>query len=191
MNDNHFTSKIKTLIDEAVHIVPYNSEWSMDFYKEKIRLEQALNDPSIAFEHIGSTSIPGMYSKPIIDIMIGIKDYPPSLEWINILCSSGYSYYGEAGVSERLYFTLRDKKNYNLAVVLLNGSHWEHNIRFRDFLREHPEDCREYEKVKSCAINSGANQLISYSDFKKNFLHQLFEKISKKSTKTDKGLWPS
>ena len=150
----------------------------MDFFKEKIRLEQGLNNSSIVFEHIGSTSIPGMHSKPIVDIMIGIENYPPNSEWINKLCSLGYSYYGEAGVSKRLYFTKRGKKNYNLAVVLFEGSHWKLNIKFREFLIEHPEDCREYEKVKALAISSGANQLISYSNFKRIFIDNIFEKIN-------------
>lgn len=170
--------KIKQLIDEPVKIVSYDAEWPLDFLKEKIRLEQTLSGPFIGFEHIGSTSIPGMYSKPIIDIMVGIKDYPPNLDLINQFCLLGYSYFGEAGVSKRLYLTLRDKINYNLSVVLLNGSHWKQNIAVRDFLREHPEECREYEKVKFFAINSGANHLISYSDFKKVFLNKLFEKMN-------------
>lgn len=182
MEDRRSVSEIKTLIDEVVHIVPYDSEWPTDFLQEKMRLEQRVNDPSIVFEHIGSTSISGMCSKPIIDIMIGIKNYPPSLEWINKLCSLGYSYYGEAGVPERLYFTHRGKKNYNLAVVLFEGSHWKLNIMFRDFLREHPDDCHDYKEIKTCAINSGANQLISYSDFKKGFIDKLFEKIKNNQT---------
>jgi GrpB-like predicted nucleotidyltransferase (UPF0157 family) len=98
---------------------------------------------------------------------------------INKLCSSGYSYYGEAGIPERLYLTRRGQKNFNLAVVLFEGKHWENNLKFRNFLRKHPEECREYEKIKSQAIDSGANRLLSYSEFKKEFLQYLFDKMNR------------
>jgi GrpB-like predicted nucleotidyltransferase (UPF0157 family) len=168
-------------IDEAVHIVPYSSQWQVDFSREKMRLENALADPTLAFEHIGSTAIPEMRAKPIIDMMIGVRNYPPPLEWIKNLCSLGYSYYGEAGVPGRLYFIRRGEKNCNLAVVLFNGTHWSQNIKLRDFLREHPEECRAYEKIKFEAINSGADHLLSYSEYKKDFFNHIFEKINQQS----------
>lgn len=93
-----------------VHIVPYNAEWPMDFLHEKRRLEEALKESSVKFEHIGSTSISGMQAKPMIDIMIGIENYPPASEWIDKLCSLGYTFYGEAGVPQRLYILQNEER---------------------------------------------------------------------------------
>lgn len=176
MENDLFQNEIKPLIDEYVRIVPYDPEWPTNFTKEKSRLARELSDSSLTFEHIGSTSIPGSPSKEIIDIMIGVENYPPSPAWVTKLCLLRYFYHGEAGICGRLHFTQRGEKNYNLAVVLLNGQHWKLNLKFRNFLRNHPEERQEYEKVKMRAIESGATRLISYSDFKKDFIKSIFQK---------------
>lgn len=69
-------------IDEPVHIVPYDDQWPKSFEQEKERLKRALNKQYLEFEHIGSTSVPELSSKPIIDMMIGVENYPPSNELI-------------------------------------------------------------------------------------------------------------
>ena len=166
-----------TDIDEPVHIVAYNDRWPELFELEKERIKHALTTQSIAIEHIGSTSVPGLKAKPIIDIMIGINSFPPSESLIRQLCALGYTFKGEAGVPGRLYFTRRGQQSFNLAVVLLNGEHWTTNIKFMNYLRKHPEECQEYEKIKSAAIESGATMLLSYSDFKRDFILSILKKI--------------
>jgi GrpB-like predicted nucleotidyltransferase (UPF0157 family) len=163
-------------IDEPVHIVPYDDQWPRLFEQEKKRLNQALDN--LEFEHIGSTSVVGLSSKPIIDIMIGVESYPPSNEHILQICALGYSFHGEANVPGRLYFTRRGQYNFNLAVVLLYKEHWLTNIKFRNYLRNHPQECQEYERIKRAAISSGATTLLSYSEFKKEFITDILKKLS-------------
>lgn len=164
-------------VDEPVHIVPYDEKWPKLFEKEKKRLKQALSNQHLEYEHIGSTSVAGMSSKPIIDIMIGVEIYPASKELINQICELGYSFHGEANVPGRLYFTRRGSHNFNLAVVLLNKEHWITNIKFRNYLRSHPQECQKYERIKREAINSGATTLLPYSDFKKEFITDILSKL--------------
>jgi GrpB-like predicted nucleotidyltransferase (UPF0157 family) len=164
-------------IDESVHIVPYDPQWPIFFLKEKKQLSEGLTEEVIDIEHIGSTSVPGLRAKSIVDIMIGIKKYPPSNELIAMLYSKGYLSYGEAEVPGRIYLIKRGIKNFNLAVVAFNGDHWKTNLKFRDYLRQHPEVCRQYEEIKQAALASGARQLLSYSDFKRAFLQSILSKI--------------
>lgn len=164
-------------IDEPVLIVPYDDQWPKLFEQEKYRLQQALNKQHIEFEHIGSTSVAGLSSKPIIDIMIGIESYPPSNELILQICSLGYLFHGEANVPGRLYFSRRNRCNFNLAVVLIHKEHWLTNIKFRNHLRDHPQTCQEYERIKNAAINSGARTLLSYSEFKKEFIARIIKNL--------------
>ena len=164
-------------INETVHIVPYDDQWPELFEREKYRLKKALNKYNFDVEHIGSTSVSGLSSKPIVDIMIGVESYPPSTKFILQICDLGYIFHGEANVPERLYFTRRGQHNFNLAVVLLSGNHWTTNLNFRNFLRNHPQECRKYEKIKRDAISSGATKLLSYSDFKQEFITGILSKL--------------
>lgn len=163
--------------DEPVQIVPYDIQWLQLFEQEKERLKKALNEQNLEIEHIGSTAVAGLSSKPIIDIMIGVESYPPSEELILQICSLGYSFHGEANVPGRLYFTRRDQYNFNLAVVLLYKGQWLANIKFRNHLRHNPQECQEYEKIKNDAISSGATTLLPYSEFKKEFIARVLNKL--------------
>ncbi|HLB93790.1 MAG TPA: GrpB family protein [Candidatus Babeliales bacterium] len=162
-------------IDEPVHIESYNDQWPKIFSQEKLRIKQALSQQYLEFEHIGSTAVPGLSAKPIIDIMVGVRNYPPSNELIQQICALGYSCHGEANVPGRLYFTRRDQCNFNLAVVLFEQEHWIKNIKFRDFLRQDPSACSAYERIKSDAINSGATTLLAYSEFKRAFIADILK----------------
>jgi GrpB-like predicted nucleotidyltransferase (UPF0157 family) len=164
-------------IDEPVHIVPYDEQWPKFFEQEKERLKQALNKQYLEFEHIGSTSVAGLSAKPIIDIMIGVESYPPSNELILQICALGYFFHGEANIPGRFYFTRRGQCNFNLAVVLLYKEHWLTNIKFRNYLRHHPQERLEYERIKRTAINSGAITLLPYSEFKKEFIADILKKL--------------
>ncbi len=164
-------------IDEPIHIVAYNNLWPEQFEQEKERLKKALHQHAMEFEHIGSTSVSELRAKPIIDIMIGLERYPPSDAFIREISALGYHFHGEANVPGRLYFTRRDQLDFNLAVVLFNGDLWTTNIKFRNHLRNHAEARQEYEKIKNAAIAFGANTLLPYSGFKKEFIENILKKL--------------
>jgi GrpB-like predicted nucleotidyltransferase (UPF0157 family) len=168
---------ISSIIDEPVHIVKYDPSWPQSFDHEKRLLLSSADETVIGIEHIGSTAVPQLMAKPIIDIMIGITNYPPSNKLLTILSSIGYTSFGEAGVPERVYLTKRGPKNFNLALVTFGGSHWQRNLKFRNYLRQNPDVCHQYEEIKQAALETGAQELLSYSSFKNKFLNSVFEKI--------------
>jgi GrpB-like predicted nucleotidyltransferase (UPF0157 family) len=160
-------------LDEAVEIQIYNSYWP-EWYLQEEEMLRAVFDPSCTqFEHFGSTAVPGLDAKPIIDILIGLPNIPPAPSQVEQLKSLGYDYLGEAGIPGRHYFRKRNEKSYNLAIVQLGSPLWEDNLLIRDYLRNHPKVAKEYGELKRELIQRGFCHLLSYSDQKKTWIQKL------------------
>jgi GrpB-like predicted nucleotidyltransferase (UPF0157 family) len=165
-------------VDESVHLTDYNPDWPSVFAAEHDRLAAALTLHPEQIAHIGSTAVPGLLSKPIVDIMLGVTAYPPAEHFIGAIVRLGYEALGEAGVRGRLYFRRRNAGSFNVHVVELNGEHWRANLALRDYLRAN-EDARErYRAVKHAAIRSGATQLLAYSQAKGSVLTELISEAA-------------
>jgi GrpB-like predicted nucleotidyltransferase (UPF0157 family) len=83
---------------EPIVLQPHNPEWIRKFAKEKALLLSSLHDCRISVRHVGSTAIPGLLAKPIIDIAIEAATFPPAGNIVSILAGIGYEYRGEAGI---------------------------------------------------------------------------------------------
>jgi GrpB-like predicted nucleotidyltransferase (UPF0157 family) len=163
-------------IDEPVHVVDYDVDWPVSFEAECERLRVALRSAG-QIEHIGSTAVPGLPSKPIIDIMLGVQIYPPSDGLVKTVAALGYESLGEAGVPERRYFRRRGaKENFNLHVVRHGGNQWTSNLALREYLRSSAEARAKYVAVKRSALALGATNLLAYSAAKSQVLAELLQK---------------
>ena len=151
------------MLDEPIHIVPYDTDWEEEFTRERERLSRALAVPADCIAHIGSTAVPTLAAKPIIDIMIGAGQLPPSAHLTVTLEGLGYESMGEAGVPGRWYFRLRSATPANVHVVLHGADHWQRNLRLRDYLRQSSSARQRYEAVKLAAVAEGATTLLAYS----------------------------
>jgi GrpB-like predicted nucleotidyltransferase (UPF0157 family) len=155
------------ILDEAVSLVPYSHEWPRQFAIEQDRIVTALGIPRTDIEHIGSTSVPGLLSKPIVDMMLGLAKYPPPQSLIDAIVALGYEDLGEeAGVAQRRYFRRRTGSDTNLHAVAHNGDHWFKNIALREYLRTSDSGRARYIAAKQHAIEAGARTLLSYSEAK-------------------------
>lgn len=161
-------------IDERVHVVEYDAVWPALFLSERERIAASLVISFEQLEHIGSTAVPGLAVKPIIDIMLGLSVWPPN-ELTKALGELGYTFFGEAGVPERLYFAHRGSTDFNLHLVHLYGRHWAANIALREYLRLHEKARRRYEQAKYLAIASGAITLLAYSQAKAQVIAALLQ----------------
>lgn len=148
------------MLDEPIHLCAYDEQWPTLFVTEARRIAAALPG-DVAIEHIGSTSVPGLLAKPIIDLMIGA-----SSDLRSALVALGYEDLGEAGVPGRIYLRRRAETAFNIALVERGGSIWIANLALRDFLRANPDAAREYAETKRCACESGARSLLAYSEYK-------------------------
>ena len=103
-------------LDEPVRISEYQGIWSEWFSLEQERLSAALEVPQFEFEHVGSTAVPGLPAKPIIDIMIGAKKWPPEKRIIKRLICLGYDLKSDEDVPELIFLTHRSRNSFNLSV---------------------------------------------------------------------------
>lgn len=130
-------------------LVDYNPLWPRAFAEEAARLREALGDAAIAIEHYGSTSVPGLRAKPIIDIQIGVTRIEQGLGFIEPLARLGYDYAGDQGIPEHHIFGRGKIRTHLSHVVVHGGDQWLRSLRFRDRLRADPVARAEYEALKS------------------------------------------
>ena len=157
----------RALLDEAIALVPSDSSWPELAVEESARLRSALGDVEI--EHIGSTAVPGLEAKAVIDLLIGVRELTTSLR------VPDYEAFGEAGVSGRLYFRRRGPVSFNVQVVERGGLLWRDALVLRDYLRAHPEERGRYAAGKRQALASGATTLLRYSEAKSALVEALLE----------------
>jgi GrpB-like predicted nucleotidyltransferase (UPF0157 family) len=161
------------MLDEPVELAPYDAKWAAEFEQEAARLRSALALRTDAIAHVGSTAVPGLTSKPIVDILLGTDRFPPPKTQCNAIENLGYENLGEAGVPGRIYFRIRAGKRYNLHVTLLAGEIWNANIILRDFLRECPEAAQSYAAYKREAMTKHPHSLLAYSKHKEPIIQKL------------------
>ena len=124
---------------------PYNPEWPAIFEAEAIKIWKALGDTCIAVHHVGSTSVPGLSAKPVIDMIGVVKDLEKVIQPLESL---GFKYKGEYNIPMRRYFNRSEGVDTNLHVYEEGHPEIELNLLFRDYLRNHPEVREEYAKLK-------------------------------------------
>ena len=105
-------------------------------------------------EHVGSTAVPGLDAKPVIDLMVRVRDIRRANHCILTLEGIGYSYWAENPNPERMLFVKfvdadRTSRTHNLHVVEMGGDLWNDRLVFRDYLRAHPKTAREYVRLNT------------------------------------------
>jgi GrpB-like predicted nucleotidyltransferase (UPF0157 family) len=165
-------------LDEPVTLVPYDSKWPEIYDQERFRIALAFGvfPSSGLLQHIGSTAVPGMISKPVIDLMLGVREWPPPNKLLRGVCGLGYENMGEAGVPERVYLRCRSGQHFNAHVVARGGVHWTNNIALRELLRSDPAAREKYSAAKIAAITKSGGRLVAYSEAKQEILAELIAK---------------
>ena len=136
-------------------IADYDSGWPGEFLAEKQRLIAAAGPALEAVEHVGSTSVPGLAAKPIIDVMGGVVDVGELDGLVGPFVLAGYEYVPEYEdvLPDRRYFRNPPKGSgeptrFHLHVVEIGSDFWVEHLSFRDFLRSHPDVADEYAALK-------------------------------------------
>lgn len=168
----------------TVKIVPYRKEWATLFEKEKKRLEKALGNKVVDIQHVGSTSIPNMSAKPIIDINIGIKMMRDSIKFIKLFKSLGYEYNPKFG-NKRTHIVFSKGSQVStthfLHLMRYNGNIWKQHLSFRNYLCKHKSDAKKYEQLKKSLQKKFANDKSrhNYIINKARFIKNIIKKASK------------
>ncbi len=163
-------------MDEVI-INAYDLSWPEVFAGEAWAIRQALGDVLAGVEHVGSTSIPGLASKPVIDIVVSVTSLAaarvPALE------SLGYDCRGENGIPGRLFFRkglVEFRRTHYLHLVEAGHEQWESMLLFRDYLRSHPGDARRYEELKRTLAGKFRDNRSAYTKGKADFVQVVLEK---------------
>lgn len=162
----------------AITIVGYDPQWPGLFEQEQHRIVDALGPVVVAMEHVGSTAVPGLAAKPIIDLMLGVRRLVDAETAAPKLLELGYEYVPQDPIPGRRYFHKGPPggRTYHLHAAKEGASFWERHILFRDWLRTHPEDDRSYERLKrELAARFGSDRL-GYTDAKTEFIEAAVEK---------------
>lgn len=171
-------------------IQAYQKEWQNDFESIAKVLRQVLSHPDVSIEHVGSTAVPGLAAKPVIDIDVV---YPTSLALNDIqsaLASIGYYHNGDQGIRGREAFkrldththSVLDRIAHHLYVCREDNDELKRHILFRNYLRKHPEAKEEYQELKlRIAVNAKQNRKL-YARLKevqaRNFIEEILQKAS-------------
>jgi GrpB-like predicted nucleotidyltransferase (UPF0157 family) len=133
---------------EIIEIVEYTPKWATTYQQEKELINAVLNQELLDIQHIGSTSVPGLGAKPILDILIAVQGLGTAEKYCTQLQSLGYEHVSHAEDAERLFFRKGTPRTHHLHIVE-HGSwtYWRH-ILFRDYLLAHPEIAQQYEQLK-------------------------------------------
>ncbi len=159
--------------EDPIIVVDYNACWSSQYEQEKQQILLALGENMTNIQHIGSTSVPGLAAKPVIDMLLGLKQIPPFPKQILCLEAIGYSYFGELGIPGRHYFCKGMPRTHQIHAVLVDSEFWERHILFRDFLRSHPQAAQRYEEVKRKLAQKFADDRDRYTNSKTPLIEQL------------------
>ncbi|NNE66737.1 MAG: GrpB family protein [Pyrinomonadaceae bacterium] len=154
-------------------VFPHDQKWIEMFKQESERLRTCL--PLVHIRHIGSTAIPGIYAKPIID-MLGEADDLRSVE-VNTprLVELGYEAMGEFGIPGRRYFRkdVDGERKFHLHVFETDSEEAKRHLRFRDYLKAHPKQAREYSGLKLKLVRECEGNIDRYMDGKDPFIREI------------------
>ena len=138
-------------MSKPVIVCPYDPRWPEAFARIRQELEAALGELITAIEHVGSTSVPGLAAKPIIDIDVVIPDASVFPEVVHRLHDIGYLHEGDLGIKDREAFRYESKphlQQHHLYVCPQSSQELHRHITFREYLRNHPEEAKVYGAVK-------------------------------------------
>ncbi|MCP3417502.1 MULTISPECIES: GrpB family protein [Bradyrhizobium] len=158
-------------------VLEYDPNWPAMFETERARIEHALGSLALAIEHVGSTAVPGLPSKPIIDLMVGVPSLAEARErCIKPIDTLGYRYIPEyaAWLPGELFFRKGPPGpwTHHLHVMEPSNPRWETLLVFRDYLRAHPEVSRAYAEIKQALAASSREDIAAYRNGKTRFVEE-------------------
>jgi GrpB-like predicted nucleotidyltransferase (UPF0157 family) len=165
----------------TVRLVRHSSGWRRSFETEKRKIRKIFGEDSIDVQHIGSTAIPGILSKPIIDIVLVVPSLKRAKCYVKDLSECGYELTKDDSRKERLFFTKgpEEKRTHHLHIGRIGSGYAENMIIFRDFLLKHKEIAKKYDELKKTLAEKYQNEREKYTEKKKNFVEKIVMRAKK------------
>jgi len=161
-----------------VIVVDYDPGWVGTFRELRGRIKSSLGSLPQSIEHVGSTSVPGTAAKPIIDIDVVLKSESDLPKAIEELGKAGYSHLGDLGVAGREAFESPPAlPPHHLYLVILGGREYGRHLRFRDYLKSHPEEREKYSALKKSLALKFRDDREGYTEAKTAFIEEALRQV--------------
>ncbi len=160
----------------VVRLAAYDTGWAAMFEAEAAVLREAAGDKIGRIAHHGSTAIPGMTAKPILDLMAEVESEPAGIALAGVLEAAGYEFHPDEDVPGRLFFT-KDapdgRTTHHLSLTETNSDFWRKQIAFRDYLRTDAQARNDYLKLKHTLASQYPADRPTYVDSKTVFVERI------------------
>ena len=164
-------------VDEPIRLVPYDPSWPVRFEEERVALDDAIGDwVGGGIHHVGSTAVPGLEAKPIVDILAGVRGLEESTSCFEPLARLGYVY--APYLPEEMHWFCKphpSRRTHHLHLVPVDTQRYVDELAFRDYLRENPTIAEEYIALKRDLARRFANDREAYTDAKSDFIHRVLD----------------
>jgi GrpB-like predicted nucleotidyltransferase (UPF0157 family) len=163
--------------EEPIYLVPYDETWPRQFEDERVRLVRVLS-PWLEgpIEHVGSTAVPGLTAKPVIDIMAGVRDLASSFDACAALVSLDYLYFPyRPDVMHWFCKPSPARRTHHLHLVPVQSALWAERLVFRDYLRSSPAAAAEYAALKTSLAEQYEFDREAYTNAKGAFVRAVLE----------------
>ena len=159
-----------------VEIVPHNPQWRNAFEVEAKHVAAALGENVVAIHHIGSTAIPNIYAKPVIDLLVEVRDITEVDGRSSAMESFGYEVMGEYGIAGRRYFRKDNQegiRTHQIHAFESGTAELDRHLAFRDYLIAHPVDAQRYSELKRKLAEKHPQNIDEYMDGKDGFIKEM------------------
>jgi GrpB-like predicted nucleotidyltransferase (UPF0157 family) len=158
-----------------IHLAEHDLAWRTDFAQEAVRLRSVLGAALLDVHHIGSTAVPELVAKPVIDMLAVVSSVHGLDEYQDRLAHIGYEGMGEFGIPGRRYFRKHaadGRRTHHLHAFEAGAAEIERHLRFRDYLRAHPDEAMRYAALKR-GLAAQSSDTRAYTDGKAAFVREV------------------
>jgi GrpB-like predicted nucleotidyltransferase (UPF0157 family) len=172
-----------------VEVVPHNPQWRDAFEAAAKHVAAALGKNVVAIHHIGSTAIPNIYAKPVVDLLVEVRDITEVDGQSSAMESLGYEVMGEYGIPGRRYFRKDNQegiRTHNIHAFEAGSAEAERHLAFRDYMIAHPVDAQRYSELKRKLAEEHPQSIDGYMDGKDGFIKEMDRRAAQwRTSQTD------
>ena len=159
-----------------VEVLPHDPQWRDAFETEAKHVAAALGENVVAVHHIGSTAIPNIYAKPVIDLLVEVREITEVDGRSSAMVSLGYEVMGEYGIPGRRYFRKDNQegiRTHHIHAFKAGSAEAKRHIAFRDYMTAHPGDAQRYSELKRRLAEEHPQSIDGYMDGKDGFIKEM------------------
>jgi GrpB-like predicted nucleotidyltransferase (UPF0157 family) len=162
-----------------VEVMPHDPQWRVSFLEESEQIALTMGENVVTIHHIGSTAIPSIYAKPIIDFLIEVKDIAKVDDRNAAMAALGYEAMGEFGLAGRRFFrknSTAGKRTHHLHAFEAKSAEIKRHLAFRDYIIAHPEVAQKYSELKRELAKMYPEDIQGYMNGKNGLIREVEKK---------------